>query len=286
MKNRETIEIEPLDERHLPAALNLSEQSHWNQNGQDWRRLFRSSPGGCFGAFLEGRLVGTVTTSVYGTQLAWIGMMLVDPDYRRRGIGTRLMQAALDQLQRLGIVAVKLEATPAGKPLYETLGFRAEGLVERWEGTVQRRVEIKGPAWEERFRPSLYGFDRLAFGADRSFLLASLIADSPLAPLVALDAKGRLDGFALARPGRQAFYIGPVAARSPATALALLDGMLGRLAGEKIYLDFNTTLGLDSEVLADRGLVKQRDLTQMALGPESLAGISPLLFGLAGPESG
>jgi hypothetical protein len=49
--------------------------------------------------------------------------------------------------------------------------------------------------------------------------------------------------------------------------------MLGQLAGEKVYLDFNTGFGLGSEVLADRGLVKQRDLTQMAFGPKSPAGI-------------
>jgi GNAT superfamily N-acetyltransferase len=286
MNKKKAFQIAPLDELHLPGALSLSEQSRWNQNEHDWRRLFRASPRGCFGAFLDGRLAGTVTTVVYGTQLAWIGMMLVDPDYRRQGLGTRLMQAALEQLARLGIAAVKLDATPSGKPLYETLGFRAEGLVERWEGTGQKRREIKWPAWEERFRPSLYGFDRLAFGADRGNLLASLIADSPLAPLVALDGQGKLEGFALARPGRQAFYIGPVAARSPETALALLDGMLGRLAGEKIYLDFNASVGSGAEGLAERGLVKQRDLTQMAYGPESPTGISPLLLGLAGPELG
>ena len=40
------------------------------------------------------------------------------------------------------------------------------------------------------------------------------------------------------------------------------------------------------EVLADRGLAKQRDLTQMALGPESPAGVLKRIFGLAGPEMG
>jgi len=49
-------------------------------------------------------------------------------------------------------------------------------------------------------------------------------------------------------------------------------------------LDFNT--GVGSEVRVDRGLVKQRDLTQMALGPESRAGLSKRIFGLAGPEMG
>lgn len=286
MKNPETVEIELLSEVYLPEALRLTEQAQWNQTERDWRRLFQFPSGGCFGAFLDKRLIGTVTTVAYGTELAWLGMMLVDPDYRRRGLGTRLMQAALEHLQGIGVNSIKLDATPSGRPLYESMGFRPEGKVERWEGMAQPGVKKKGPDWDERLRPALYALDRLAFGADRSTILASLIADSPVAPLVAMDQEGRLEGFALARSGRRAFYIGPVAARSQRPALALLDGMLERLAGEKVYLDFNTGYGLGSEVLADRGLVKQRDLTQMACGPESPAGISPLLFGLAGPESG
>lgn len=212
--------------------------------------------------------------------------MLVDPEYRRRGLGTRLMRTALEHLQRIGVNSIKLDATPAGRPLYESLGFRSEGLIERWEGMGKAGVKKKRPAWDERLRPAVYTFDRLSFSADRSVLLASLITDCPVAPLVAMNSEGQLEGFALARLGRQAFYIGPVAAGDRDTALALLDGMLERLSGEKICLDFNTGFGLSSEVLADRGLVRQRELTQMAFGPESRAGLSTRIFGRAGPEMG
>ena len=286
MKNPDSVEIELLSESHLPEALRLTEQSQWNQTEQDWRRLLQSQPRGCFGAFLDGRLIGTVTTVAYGTELAWIGMMLVDPDFRRRGLGTRLMQTAREHLQRIGVNSIKLDATPAGRPLYELLGFRPEGLIERWEGMGQPAVKKERSAWDEQLRPAIYALDHLAFGADRSSLLASLIADSPVAPVVSMTSERQLDGFALARPGRRAFYIGPVAARDRETALSLLDGMLGRLAGEKVTLDFNTGFGLSSELLADRGLVMQRDLTQMASGPESPAGVSKRIFGLAGPELG
>ena len=258
------IGIELLDEGHLPEALRLTEQSRWNQTERDWLRLLQCPPGGCFGAFLDGRLIGTVTTVVYGRELAWIGMMLVDSEYRRRGLGTRLMQTALKYLQRIGVNSVKLDATPAGRPLYESLGFRSEGLIERWEGRGRPGVKKNGLAWNEGLRLAVYAFDQRAFGADRTWMLASLIADSPVAPLVAMTPDGQLEGFALARPGRQAFYIGPVAARSRETALVLLDEILGRLAGKKVTLDFNTGFGPGSEVPAVRGLVKQRELTQMA----------------------
>ena len=143
MKNLDSVEIELLSDVHLPDALRLTEQSQWNQTERDWRRLLQLSPRGCFGAGLAGRLIGTVTTVAYGTELAWIGMMLVDPDNHHRGLGTRLMQKALEHLRADGVASIKLDATPAGRPLYESRGFRSEGLVERWEGMGQPGVKKK-----------------------------------------------------------------------------------------------------------------------------------------------
>ena len=102
MKNPDAVEIKLLSEGHLPEALRLTEQSQWNQTERDWRRLLQSPPKGCFGALLDGCLIGTVTTVAYGKELAWVGMMLVDPEYRRRGLGTRLMQTALEHLRWMG----------------------------------------------------------------------------------------------------------------------------------------------------------------------------------------
>jgi hypothetical protein len=45
------------------------------------------SPEGCFAAFQEGDLVGTVTVVTYGKKLARIGMMILAQRYRGRGLG-------------------------------------------------------------------------------------------------------------------------------------------------------------------------------------------------------
>ena len=90
---------------------------------------FTSFPG--FVALMDDDLVGTITTTSYGTELAWIGMMLVHPDFRRRGIATALMKAGLDYLRGGGVRCMKLDATPAGQPVYEKLGFQPEWSIER-----------------------------------------------------------------------------------------------------------------------------------------------------------
>jgi GNAT superfamily N-acetyltransferase len=294
------IEIRPFREADLPQAMRLKEEADWNQTQTDWLRLIELGPEGNFVAAFKEKVIGTVTTIIYERRLAWIGMMLVDAAYRRQGIGAGLMRTALDYLQGHEVVSAKLYATPAGRPLYESLGFREEGRIERWQGrsSGMRKKELvsirkfKFPdgnalikiGSEDALR--ITAMDRQAFGADRGALLDLLIKDCPKGPLMAIDSKGKLLGYALSRPGSKAFYIGPIGAENNETALTLLDGILGQLAGKSVYLDFNPGCGIAREALLKRGLAKQRDLTQMALGQEFGTGASKWVLGIAGPELG
>src|SRR6266571_7013104 len=127
----EKVSLRRMTDGDLRAADELRRLAGWNQTLEDWRRLFCLEPRGCFVAALEGGVVGTVTTTTYGQALAWIGMMLVHEEHQRRGIGTSLMRQALEYLQGHGVKCVKLDATPAGRPLYEKLGFVSQGTLTR-----------------------------------------------------------------------------------------------------------------------------------------------------------
>lgn len=280
------LDIRALTEDDLPEAVRLIERANWNQTRQDWLRLIRLEPEGCFAARHRHRLVATVTTTVYGPGLAWIGMMFVDPEYRRRGIATALMNTALGYLRARGVVTVKLDATAAGRPVYESLGFVREGLIERWVAEA-RAVDTSGlRVLDSNMRPALQALDRDAFLADRTSLLDLLLRDCCVPPLVSAGPNGQLRGYALARRGRAACYVGPVVATDGRTALLLLDGVIGQLAGERLYLDYHTGSGIDSFALRERGFAKQRDLVRMRSGPESDAGVSKMVVAIAGPEVG
>ncbi len=68
---------------------------------------------------------------------ARIVSIAVHPDFQGRGIGRRLMAAALESLQRRGAECVRLEVRPdnvAARRLYESLGFQDVGLVHDTRG--------------------------------------------------------------------------------------------------------------------------------------------------------
>lgn len=285
MREESRLEIRVLEEADIAAAMKLKEVARWNQTEGDWRRLLKLEPRGCFAACLDGQVVGTTTATTYGSQLAWIGMVLVDPRYRRRGIASRLMKKALDYLCAAGVATVKLDATPEGQTVYEALGFQSERLIERWAGVPSSAPMTDCRTLDESASADVFALDRAAFGVDRTRLLDTLIAAPCVAPLITI-ADGQLKGYALARPGTSAFYVGPLIAASERSAAVLLDGILGQLAGRIVYIDLHTGFRGGGRVLAERGFIKQRDLFRMSYGEPCSAGTSELVFAIAGPESG
>jgi GNAT superfamily N-acetyltransferase len=278
----QSIEVRSLFESDIPAAMRLKEAAGWNQTEADWRRLIKLDPDGCFAAIENDQLVGTITTTRYGNDLAWIGMVLVDPQYRRRGIATQLMETALAYLQGK-VVTVKLDATADGRPVYEKFGFHAESVIERWRGSVTTRAVAREITPINR--DALLALDQRAFGADRSRLINYLLDDALIAPVLIEDESGSLIGYALARAGTRAAYIGPVVSTNVAQVENLLDRSLDQLSGGNVYIDFNNECGVSSGVLADRGFVKERDLIRMSRGARSMK-TSPLVIASAGPEIG
>jgi predicted N-acetyltransferase YhbS len=279
------IEVRLLRESDIPAALRLKELAQWNQTENDWLRLLRLEPNGCFCATIDGEVVATATTTIYRPELAWIGMVLVDPKRRQLGIATRLMKVALEYLAKAGVPTVKLDATPLGSSLYRKLGFKDESLIERWVGFAGSR-EVTCSSLDTAARREASVFDRHAFGAERSKLLEMLIDDCCVTPLVTTTADGHLTGYGLARPGSAAVYFGPLLATSTDAATTLLDGLLSQMPGQRIYIDLNRNFRGGRKILTERGFIKQRDLIRMFYGLASDAGSSPSIFAIAGPELG
>src|SRR5258708_25827684 len=95
--------IRILQEQDIAIAAELSAEAGWNQTPDDWRMLLRLNPEGCFGIDCDRRLVSTATLVCYGAQLGWIGMVLTNAPYRRRGFARNLVLHAIGRADELGV---------------------------------------------------------------------------------------------------------------------------------------------------------------------------------------
>ncbi|MDE3199112.1 MAG: GNAT family N-acetyltransferase [Acidobacteriota bacterium] len=123
--------IRPLLTEDIDEAFELSSIAGWNQTRDDWRLLLETAEV-CLAIEADRRLASTATLICYGRKLAWLGMVLTHPDFRRRGFARLLMNEIMERAHELGVTTVKLDATDLGRELYESFGFRAEQPVERW----------------------------------------------------------------------------------------------------------------------------------------------------------
>src|SRR5690348_1877706 len=74
----------------LSGAVALSSLAGWNQTADDWSLLLYLEPQHCWGIEMDGLLGATTTLVCHDRRLAWIGMVLTHPEFRRRGLARRL----------------------------------------------------------------------------------------------------------------------------------------------------------------------------------------------------
>ncbi|GAC1451994.1 MAG: GNAT family N-acetyltransferase [Isosphaeraceae bacterium] len=272
----------------LPLGLRLSQQAGWNQIASDWVRFLSLQPDGCFVAERNTQPIATVTTCLFGT-VGWIAMMLVEREARGQGIGRALMTRALEFLENQGARTVRLDATHLGQPLYERLGFVGDYALTRFLG---RPPATETPSTTtSSFTPSLarrlHDLDRLATGTDRSRLLNHLAQAHPdNVHVTSSEPEGikPVEGFLMARPGANAFQVGPCIAREESGPRLLADALQG-LRNQTVLIDIPRDQLHAVELVHARGLAPQRDFLRMSRGGK-VQEIPGLLWASSGPEMG
>lgn len=275
----------------IDAAGLLAKQSHWNQIAADWRLMLSIGRG--FGlSTADAKLVATgITLPFADGGFGWISMILVDESCRRLGIGKRMMQSCLDELGARGVTPM-LDATPAGRELYLTLGFvdlwRMKRLTRREAGRVtfapSPASDIKIAALTDADWPEILALDRRGFGATRAAIVRDLAQRQPNLAFVARRG-AQLAGFSLARDGRVATHLGPIVAVDTGTADALLAAAFARHAAP-FYIDVPDAAVAVQEKLAAAGFTAERPFIRMARGTSHAPGEASLLYAVAGPELG
>jgi GNAT superfamily N-acetyltransferase len=255
----------------LPDLMALKEAASWNQTEDDWLRCLRLEPDGCFGIEADGTVAASATVIRYGSDLAWIGMVLTRPEFRGRGFARRLMERAIEYA---GSRTIRLDASDQGQPLYESMDFVPECPIERWRRnpgpSPARPAVLPRPAYDS-------AVDRAVFGADRSALLADL------ARLGSASFEG---AYAFARPGAAAAFFGPCVSDSAGAAEVLFRWFVGQNADRPAVVDLFPHHTAATTIAAGLGFAPFRRLMRMVRRPAQPRMPDPRIYAIAGFEWG
>jgi len=258
----------------------------WVPSRAQLEALLVADPEGACVLLADGEAVGWVTTTAL-MESGWLGNLIVQPAFRRRGLGTELAASGVARLRDLGRETIRLEADPAGEGIYRRLGFVTEFESLRFrrplgpdpvERGLPRGVEPSGLEGLSEF----LAFDRPRYGDDRSALLSALL---PRAARAFTFRRGReLAGFALAVPTAKGFQLGPWVAEDSEAAATLLGACLAAFpagpGGREWVVGLPAPNRAGVALLEAHGFAPYPASVRMRLGPPRAAGRPECVFGL------
>lgn len=273
-----TISIRILSDADIEAADDILGSAF--QRAESWQpelSLFqRLQPDGIFLASSAGTPAGMVASIIY-SDYAYVGLMGIHQDFQRQGLGLALMEHLLAWMEEQKVPLVKLDASPAGQPLYEKLGFVPLEEVYVFQHTG--RLDCPHPRGIHLITPQsldlVAASDTLAFGADRSRLLRALLEAYPLRAYRTMNEQGQVSGYLIA----QAKRIGPWIMNESRDAERLL------LAALSLPFDKNVSVITPAENAEAVALLKRygfqiaRVNRHMAYGPGVFNGQREKVFG-------
>ena len=284
-----TFILRPMKLNDISEAMKLSMAEGWNQTEKDWK-LFVENPGSvCMVAECDNKVIGTTTTINYSNQVAWIGMVLVDKEYRGHGVSKSLLAAIFKNLE--SCKSIKLDATPAGQQVYKKFDFKDEYLVTRMINLSVKNLssdvdnDILPEPIQQKDIKEIIALDEIIFGANRAQLIQSLLREYPGKGEFVKRNNG-VTGFALGRTGNKYQQIGPVMASNQADAQILIMNSLKKLTNQSVVVDVLNDKEELLTWLSSIGFIKQRHFIRMYRKENPLPGITGKHYLICGPEFG
>ena len=206
-------------------------------------------------------------------QTGWLGHLVVRPEARGQGLGSRLFTELVERLKQAGRWPIYLTATEMGAPIYAKFGFVEDIGLTRWEipETGQIKVDTSWAAHpdirvfqiKEDDLPEIAEFDTLRFGDDRGDMLALFYRLYPENGRLARRSDGRLAGYVLGGTLGLGPFVAEADAAGPLFAEALTMPLEGRPRRTFTFLDANE---IAKELCQSAGLVPTRTWLRMRLG--------------------
>ena len=279
-----SINIRPMLPQDIKPLMELKNRIGWNQLDADWNFLITAFPKHCFAAVDGEDTIGSATAIVYDNKVAWIGMVMVNEQYRGRGLSTILMNTVIESLRDCR--CIKLDATPAGQPVYEKIGFFPEWSITRLINLNYMPNSILSSTATPLLPadlPEVIAFDRQVFGVNRAVLLERLFLEYPLLAFK-MTQGNRITGYCLGRDGYKYQQIGPVVASSSGDAVALFSA--AARPGRALVVDSIDAHHDFVTFLTANGFAPQRPLLRMYKGINDSPAQVPGYFAIPGGEYG
>jgi GNAT superfamily N-acetyltransferase len=276
-------QVRPMRREELAFAIDLAAREGWNPGLHDAECFFAADPGGFLIGELRGEPICCISAVSYAGRYGFIGLYLVRPEFRGRGYGMGMWQAAMGRLRGHN---VGLDGVVAQQSNYTKSGFRLAYRNIRYQGRAAPGAvhASVGNAADVPFE-AICDFDRRVFPERRDAFLRAWLTQPMAGAYVAQDG-GRLTGYTVVRQCREGWKIGPLVADSLAIARHLHDAAAAHATRDApLFLDVPESNPGAMALVAALELTPMFETARMYTGPDPAIEL-PKLFGVTTFELG
>jgi ribosomal protein S18 acetylase RimI-like enzyme len=221
----------------VSTAIEWAACEGWNPGLDDAECFYRADPKGFFVGELNGEPIGCISAVAYDNLFGFVGFYIVRPEFRRKGFGLQLWNAAMEYM---GNRNVGLDGVVAQQKNYRKSGFRLAYRNIRYSGinifsshtAPDNVVKLSSLRIED-----IAKYDRLLFPAPRADFLKGWINQPRGQALGVIDNSGNITGYGVIRPCRIGFKIGPLFVDNEQIAETLFLALSKYAAKAPVFLD-------------------------------------------------
>jgi hypothetical protein len=237
--NPEGISIQKITKQDLITLIGWASQEGWNPGKHDVDVFWNTDPDAFYGVKVNDKLIAGGAIISYGGEFGFMGLFIVQSQYRNDGIGNKLWHARKNMLiSRLKENAsIGMDGILAMQSYYHKGGFNLAFRDERYEfqGKEYRYSENVSTIVSEDFEDILK-YDSLHFGFQRRPFLSQWLK-MPESKAIKFKHTDEIVGYAVIRKAEKGYRIGPLFAQNDAIAEDLLKCCLSIGSEDSVYLD-------------------------------------------------
>jgi len=237
----------------------------WNPGLHDAGSFYETDPNGFFAGFINGEPISCISMVKYSPHFAFLGFYIVRPQFRGRGYGLKIWNAAL---KYAGSTNIGLDGVVEQQENYKKSGFSLAYRNIRYEGvSLPSFRSFPGivPVQEEHFE-ELLSYDFTLFPTTRPGFLKNWLHQPDSFAYMALR-ENKIAGYIQIRKCRRGYKTGPLFADTPEIARQLLLTSFSQPeAGTPVFLD-TPEVNLQALTLAESlGMKKVFETARMYTG--------------------
>jgi GNAT superfamily N-acetyltransferase len=233
------LEFQKLNLDGLQTLVQWAREEGWNPGPRDTDVFIATDPDGYYGYYIGDELIAGGAIVSYNNEFGFMGLFIVKPEFRSRGIGRKLWYQRRDMLiARLKKgAAIGMDGVVAMQPFYNKGGFEIAFRDERYEKVgLSLPVNENISGIDEKDFDAILAYDKSCFGFSRPRFLKPWL-NLPGNKTFKYCEGDQLKGFAIMRKVNVGYKICPLFADRPVIAEELYKACLNDAIGEPVYLD-------------------------------------------------